>query len=189
MTNVLKMFFYSLIVILFIRCNNYEKHKEERPNVLFILVDDHRNDVISAAGHPIVKTPTVDKLAKNGIMFSDAFVTTPICAASRASIFTGLYESKHNYTFGRNPIKKEFITSENLKVHPRMKELYKFFKNNGKLIDISDFDQEIFHIFSRKVLKMITDGEEGWQEMLPEGVAETIVKKRLFGYSKTRKKT
>tara|TARA_B110000459_G_scaffold203613_1_gene260826 strand:- start:156 stop:1571 length:1416 start_codon:yes stop_codon:yes gene_type:complete len=111
MKNVLKMFFYSLIVILFIRCNNYEKHKEERPNVLFILVDDHRNDVISAAGHPIVKTPTVDKLAKNGIMFSDAFVTTPICAASRASIFTGLYESKHNYTFGRNPIKKEFITS------------------------------------------------------------------------------
>ena len=84
--------------------------------------------------------------------------------------------------------KKEFITSENLKVHPRMKELYKFFKNNGKLIDISDFDQEIFHIFSRKVLKMISEGEEGWQEMLPEGVSETIVKKRLFGYSKTRKK-
>ena len=85
--------------------------------------------------------------------------------------------------------KKEFITSENLKVHPRMKELYKFFKNNGKLIDISDFDQEIFHIFSRKVLKMIINKEEGWQEMLPEGVAETIAKKRLFGYSKTRKKT
>ena len=89
----------------------------------------------------------------------------------------------------RDEEKNEFITSENLKVHPRMKELYKFFKNNGKLIDISDFDQEIFHIFSRKVLKMISEGEEGWQEMLPEGVAETIVKKRLFGYSKSRKKT
>jgi hypothetical protein len=89
----------------------------------------------------------------------------------------------------RDEEKNEFITSENLKVHPRMKELYKFFKNNGKLIDISDFDQGIFHIFSRKVLKMISEGEEGWQEMLPEGVAETIVKKRLFGYSKTRKKT
>jgi hypothetical protein len=35
---------------------------------------------------------------------------------------------------------------------------------------------------------MISEGEEGWQEMLPEGVSETIVKKRLFGYSKTRKK-
>ena len=88
-----------------------------------------------------------------------------------------------------NPKNGEYTNSENLKVHPRMKELYKFFKNNGKLIDISDFDQEIFHIFSRKVLKMISEGEEGWQEMLPEGVAETIIKKRLFGYSKTRKKT
>jgi hypothetical protein len=89
----------------------------------------------------------------------------------------------------RDEEKQVFITSENLKVHPRKKELYKFFKNNGKLVDISDFDQEIFHIFSRKVLKMIAKGEKGWQEMLPEGISETIVKKRLFGYSKTRKQT
>ena len=49
----------------------------------------------------------------------------------------------------------EYITSDNLKVHPRIKELYKFFKNNGRLIDLKDFDPEILHIFSRKVLKMI----------------------------------
>ena len=60
----------------------------------------------------------------------------------------------------------EFITSENLKVHPRMKELYKFFKNNGKLIDIKDFDPQILHIFSRTVLRMIMEGEDGWQKML-----------------------
>ena len=82
----------------------------------------------------------------------------------------------------------EFITSENLKVHPRMKELYKFFKNNGKLIDINDIDHDILHIFSRKVLKMISEGEEGWQEMLPEGVSETIIQNRLFGYSRSRVK-
>lgn len=80
----------------------------------------------------------------------------------------------------------EYITSENLKVHPRMKELYKFFKNNGKLNDIKDFDPEISHIFSRKVLKMITEGEEGWEDMLPEGIPETIKHNRLFGYSKRR---
>ncbi len=80
----------------------------------------------------------------------------------------------------------EFITSENLKVHPRMKELYKFFKNNGKLIDIHNADEESLHIFSRKVLKMIASGEEGWQEMLPEGVSETIIQNRLFGYSRSR---
>ncbi|WP_272150309.1 TonB-dependent receptor [Tenacibaculum aiptasiae] len=81
----------------------------------------------------------------------------------------------------------EYITSDNLKVHPRMKELYKFFKNNGKLKDIQDFNPEILHIFSRKVLQMIKDDEEGWEEMLPEGVSETIKEKRLFGCSRKRK--
>ncbi|MBL4569207.1 MAG: TonB-dependent receptor, partial [Flavobacteriaceae bacterium] len=76
----------------------------------------------------------------------------------------------------------EYITSKNLKVHPRMKELYKFSKYNGKLIDINDFDPEILHIFSRKVLKMIAANEDGWEDMLPDGVAEIIKKDRLFGY-------
>lgn len=80
----------------------------------------------------------------------------------------------------------EFITSENLKVHPRMKELYKFFKNNGKLIDIKDFDRNSLDIFSRTVLKMIMEGEEGWEKMLPEGISETIIQNRLFGYSRNR---
>lgn len=81
----------------------------------------------------------------------------------------------------------EYITSDNLKVHPRMKELYKFFKNNGRLIDLKDFDPEILHIFSRRVLKMIKEGEEGWEEMLPEGISEMIKSNRLFGYTRRRK--
>ncbi len=81
---------------------------------------------------------------------------------------------------------KTMTTSDDLKVHPRMKELYKFFKNNGKLVDINNFDKEILDIFSRTVLKMIVNGEEGWEEMLPEGIAETIKQKRLFGYSRSR---
>jgi len=80
----------------------------------------------------------------------------------------------------------EYISVDNLKVHPRMKELYKFFKNNGKLVNIDDFDKEILDIFSRTVLKMILNGEQGWEEMLPEGIAETIKQKRLFGYSRSR---
>ena len=80
----------------------------------------------------------------------------------------------------------EFITSESLKVHPRMKELYKFFKYNGKMLDIKDFNPEILDIFSRKVLKMIGDCDEGWEEMLPEGVAEIIKEQRLFGFSRRK---
>ncbi|WP_400078553.1 TonB-dependent receptor [Winogradskyella sp. R77965] len=72
-------------------------------------------------------------------------------------------------------------TSENLKVHPRMKELYKFFKYNGKVVDIGDFDASNLSVFSRRVLKMIANGDEGWEEMLPEGVARLIKEKSLFG--------
>lgn len=81
----------------------------------------------------------------------------------------------------------EYITSDNLKVHPRMKELYKFFKNNGRLIDIKDYNPDILHIFSRRVLKMIMSSEPGWEEMLPGGIAELIKKDRLFGYIKRKK--
>ncbi len=81
----------------------------------------------------------------------------------------------------RNPDTGEYTNSENLKVHPRMKELYKFFKYNGKVVDIKDFNPEILSIFSREVLTMIEEGKDGWEDMLPAGVAEIIKDKQLFG--------
>ncbi len=80
----------------------------------------------------------------------------------------------------------EIITSDSLKVHPRMKELYKYFKFNGRISDLDDFDPTILEIFSRKVFIMIGKGEEGWEEMLPDGVAKIIKDQRLFGYSKRK---
>ena len=77
---------------------------------------------------------------------------------------------------------KTMTTSDDLKVHPRMKELYKFFKFNGKLVDIKNYDPEILNIFSRTVLKMISKDEHGWEQMLPEGVADIIKEQKLFGY-------
>ncbi len=74
----------------------------------------------------------------------------------------------------------QIMTSNNVKVHPRMKELYKFFKYNNKVMDIIDYDPDIMDIFSREVLKRITNGEDGWEEMLPEGIAEVIKEKKLF---------
>lgn len=74
----------------------------------------------------------------------------------------------------------EIITSENLKVHPRMKELYKFFKYNGKVVDIKDYDPDILGIFSREVLRMIAEEIPGWEEMLPEQTAKMIKDQHLF---------
>ncbi|HLV63197.1 TonB-dependent receptor [Galbibacter sp.] len=73
-------------------------------------------------------------------------------------------------------------TSNTLKVHPRMKGLYKFFKYNGKVVDIFDYDEDVLHIFSRDVLQKIATGEEGWEELLPKGIAELIKEQGLFDY-------
>ncbi len=80
----------------------------------------------------------------------------------------------------------EIVNSENLKVHPRMKELYKFFKFNGKVVDIDDFDPHTLEVFSREVLKMISNGKKGWEAMLPQGIAELIKRDRLFDYDPDR---
>src|SRR6056297_1200650 len=84
------------------------QHGDDRPNILFFFTDDQRSDTMGCAGHPIVKTPTIDRLAAGGVRFENMFVTTSICAASRASVFTGLYERTHGYTFGKRPIPAAF---------------------------------------------------------------------------------
>lgn len=61
----------------------------ERPNIVVILADDMRPDAISALGHPIVKTPNLDTLARDGCVFTRAVVGYPICVVSRAELITG----------------------------------------------------------------------------------------------------
>lgn len=65
-------------------------------NVVFILSDDHRYDVMGFMGHPYVETPNMDDMAARGVHFKNAFVTTSLCSPSRASILTGLYMHSHN---------------------------------------------------------------------------------------------
>ncbi len=62
-----------------------------RPNIVFVLVDDMRWDEILAAGHPFIETPQIDRLAREGARFLNAFATTPLCSPSRASFLTGQY--------------------------------------------------------------------------------------------------
>ncbi|MBL6647072.1 MAG: TonB-dependent receptor [Flavobacteriaceae bacterium] len=81
-----------------------------------------------------------------------------------------------------DPKTGEIINSNNLKVHPRVKELYKFFKYNNKVVDILDYSVEDMRIYSRDVLEMINRGKSGWEDMLPEGVSRLIKDQALFGY-------
>ena len=73
-----------------------EKIEGAKPrNVVFILADDHRYDVMGFLGHPWVETPAMDAMAKDGVYFKNAMVTTSLCSPSRASILTGQYMHNH----------------------------------------------------------------------------------------------
>ncbi len=95
----------GLVGIVAGRAFGQEAPGAERPNIVFIMADDQRHDLLGCAGHPILQTPHVDALAARGVRFTNMFVTTSICAASRASILTGLHERTHQFTFGTPPLK------------------------------------------------------------------------------------
>lgn len=61
------------------------------PNILFLLTDDQRSDAVGAAGNSLIHTPELDRLAAEGVRFENAFVTSSVCAPSRAAILSGLY--------------------------------------------------------------------------------------------------
>ena len=61
------------------------------PNILWIMTDQHRADYLGFMGHPFVQTPHLDRLAESGVVFENAFCQSPVCMASRASLFTGRY--------------------------------------------------------------------------------------------------
>ena len=80
---------------------------QDRPNILLVVTDDQRWDHLGLS-HPHLKTPSMDGLAASGVRFRQAFVTTSICAASRASLLTGCFERTHGYSFGTPPLARRY---------------------------------------------------------------------------------
>jgi len=67
--------------------------KNRRPNFVFVCADQHDGRAVGAAGHPIVRTPNLDRLAERGVLFRNAYCGSPVCCPSRAGMMTGLYPS------------------------------------------------------------------------------------------------
>ena len=72
---------------------------KEKPNFIFILTDDHRYDLLGSSGNELIKTPHLDELAQEGILFENAHVTSAICTPSRISILLSQFERKHSVNF------------------------------------------------------------------------------------------
>lgn len=87
-------------------------------NILFIMADQLRADHLACYGHPYIKTPNLDALAKKGVRFTRAFVNSGVCGPSRMSYYTGRYPSTHGATWNRVPLSIGEITiGEYLREH------------------------------------------------------------------------
>ena len=80
----------AIIILLLFACDAGDKQREEKPNFIFIIIDDQNQD-LACFGKNHVKTPNIDKLASQGVIFPNAYVQQAVCAASRASFLTGLH--------------------------------------------------------------------------------------------------
>src|ERR1700679_266581 len=89
---------------------------DQRPNILFILTDDQRWNTLGCMGDTNILTPNIDRLAKEGVLFQNHFVTTSICCCSRASIFTGQYMRRHGIT----NFDKPFANAQWAKTYPAL---------------------------------------------------------------------
>ena len=80
-----------------------------RPNILFLMTDQHRWDCIGANGNDLIKTPNLDRLASEGANFTHCFVQAPVCVPSRVSFFTGRYPHSHRNRVNYTPLDRSEV--------------------------------------------------------------------------------
>ncbi len=78
--------------------------KTSRPNILFITCDQWRGDSLGAVGHPVLKTPNIDALARQGVLFRKHYAGSAPCAPARACIYTGLYQMTNRVCRNGTPL-------------------------------------------------------------------------------------
>lgn len=105
-----------LFCIVTIPIISFTDKPKQKPNIIFLLADDLRYNALSCMGNPIIQTPTIDKLANKGTLFTKAYATTPICAISRASILSGQYSKRH----GMQDFEMNFTDSARMNNYPEI---------------------------------------------------------------------
>ncbi|XLS30835.1 sulfatase [Flavobacteriaceae bacterium M23B6Z8] len=111
--NLKKFIVFSILILVFISFKNpkeqdHQNTSTKRPNILFIMSDDHAYQAISAYSDKLIRTPNIDRIAAEGMLFTNACVTNSLCAPSRATILTG----KHTHINGKIDNRMPFDTTQ-----------------------------------------------------------------------------
>jgi arylsulfatase A-like enzyme len=182
----------SFASILLIGCKDKTiiKVAEKKPNIIFILTDDQRWDALGYAGNPLAYTPEMDKLAKSGVFFNNTIATTPICAASRASIFSGLQERTHNYSFTTGDMKEEYMQNAYPKVlkeagyytglygkfgvkYQKLDSLYNVYENYDLRYDRKDISSYYYKTLGKDTVHLTRYTGEKAMEFIKKAPADT----------------
>jgi arylsulfatase A-like enzyme len=99
------IFFAAILLCLALAPSAVVARDESKLNIVVLYADDWRHDTLGCAGNPVVKTPQLDELARQGVRFTHNCVTTSICGVSRATLYTGQWMSRHG-----NDNFREFVT-------------------------------------------------------------------------------
>ena len=110
-----------ILIVILAGCSEYQKVSEDKPNILFIAVDDLRPE-LGCYDNTWIQSPNIDKLAAEGIVFKRAYCNVPVCGASRASLLTGLRPTRDRFLDYKTLAEKEAAGIITIPEH---------FKNNG----------------------------------------------------------
>jgi len=168
-----------VLLAIFLGCTSLKdrresKNQETNKNVLFIVVDD-LNTTLGCYGHPVVKTPNIDKLAESGVKFNHAYCNYAVCGPSRGSFLTGLRPESINILDNRTPLRGVLGDRITLPHLFRMNGFYtmslgKVFHGSKEQNDINAWD-EIYDFGATElgktgVRRNLTNGDLKWCEWM-----------------------
>jgi arylsulfatase A-like enzyme len=134
-----------------------------RPNIIFLLTDDQRDNTLGAMGHPFAQTPHLDRLMRESVRFRQAYIASPVCAPSRVSFFTGMLERVHGVGFSSSYLLTEAQWERTYPALLRRAGYHTGF--------IGKFGVEYYTFKGRAAEKFDTWwAHDGWTKFLPKGV-------------------
>lgn len=138
----MKIKFFTLIILVTVLANFNLKAEDLRPNIIWIVVEDISSN-FGYNGETLIQTPNVDKLANEGVVFNRAYVTAPVCSASRSALITGMYQTSigaHNHRSSNGII--EINLPENIKTIPEYFREAGYYVSNQYLQNEDDWTRK-----------------------------------------------
>ncbi len=152
---------YAVFLFIILLPSCFTEEIEKRPNIIFLLSDDQRDNTFAAIGHPFINTPHVDKLIQQGVRFSNTYIAEPVCSPSRVSLFTGMHERLHGVGFSSS---YQLTEEQWQKTYPAI------LKNNGYYTGfIGKFGVE-YYTFREQIQEKFDFwyGHNGWTKFFPK---------------------